>query len=93
MLFRSIAATGGVRSDAHWCANLDRALQVAALAEHHQISLVTFHGGFLPHDESDPLRRTMLERIGLLADALAHHGVACALETGQESAHTLIAAL
>lgn len=90
---QTIAATGGVRSDAHWCANLDRALQVAALAEHHQISLVTFHGGFLPHDESDPLRRTMLERIGLLADALAHHGVACALETGQESAHTLIAAL
>lgn len=89
----SIAATGGVRSDAHWCANLDRALQVAALAQRHGISLVTFHGGFLPHDAANPLRRTMLERIGLIADAFARHGVACALETGQESASTLIAAL
>lgn len=90
---QTIAATGGVRSDAHWCANLDWALQVAALAERHQIPLVSFHGGFLPHDAADPLRRTMLERIGLIADAFARHGVACALETGQESATTLIAAL
>lgn len=90
---QSIAATGGVRSDAHWCANLDRALHVAALAQRHGISLVTFHGGFLPHDAADPLRRTMLERIGLIADAFARHGVACALETGQENASTLIAAL
>lgn len=89
----SIAATGGVRSDAHWGANLDRALQVAAIAQQHDIALVTFHGGFLPHDAADPRRRTMLERIGLVADALARHGVACALETGQESAPTLIAAL
>ncbi len=89
----SIAATGGVRSDAHWGANLDRALQVAAIAQRYDIALVTFHGGFLPHDAADPRRRTMLERIGLVADALARHGVACALETGQESAPTLIAAL
>ncbi len=89
----SIARTGGVRSDAHWGENLDRTLRVADLAQKSAIELVTFHGGFLPHESGDPVRTMMIDRLRTVADIFAQRGVAVALETGQESAETLAAAL
>lgn len=89
----SIARTGGVRSDAHWGENLDRALRVADLAERGAIELVTLHGGFLPHDPGDPVRSMMIDRLRTVADIFAQRGVSIALETGQESAATLALAL
>ncbi len=89
----SIAQTGGVRSDRHWGCNLDCAFATADLAERSGISLVSFHAGFLPHPPSDPLRATMLDRLRTIADLFASRGVALALETGQESATTLVEAL
>lgn len=86
----SIRATGGVRLDAHWAENLSAAHANAALAQRLGLRLVTLHAGFLPHDRGDPLRSVMLERLRAIVDAFAMHGVAIALETGQETAETLL---
>lgn len=89
----SIRETGGVRLDHHWPANLAAAEANAALARRLGLSLVTFHAGFLPHDPRDPIRAVMLDRIRRLADVFAAQGVAVALETGQETADTLVQVL
>jgi sugar phosphate isomerase/epimerase len=90
---QSIALTGGVRPDATWPANLEHAREVAQIAARHRIGLVTFHAGFIPHVSSDHSRGQMLDRLGVLAELFAAAGVALALETGQETADTLVEAL
>ena len=89
----SIARTGGVRPDEHWPATRARAERVAALAGREDIPLVTMHAGFIPHDAADPGRAVVLDRLRTIADLFAAAGVRLGLETGQESAATLIAAL
>src|SRR5690606_25599782 len=77
----------------HWPANVAAAEACAAIAERLQIDLVTFHAGFLPEDARDPERAVMLDRIRKIAGIFRDRGVAVALETGQESAETLIGVL
>lgn len=89
----SIRRTGGVRSDELWSENLEAAGANAELARRLGIGLVTFHAGFLPHEASDPLRAVMLERLRDIADEFGRRGVRVALETGQESAETLLGVL
>jgi len=89
----SIRKTGGVRPDATWQANLAAATGNAAVAEELGLALVSLHAGFLPHDPSDPERATMLDRIRAIATAFSTRGIQVALETGQESAETLLAVL
>ncbi|HZW05503.1 MAG TPA: sugar phosphate isomerase/epimerase family protein [Phycisphaerales bacterium] len=86
----SIQRTGGVRPDGHWTANLERAEKVAAVAQRLGLRLVTFHGGFLPHDPADISRRVMLDRLREIGAVFAERGVTVAFETGQESAATLV---
>jgi L-ribulose-5-phosphate 3-epimerase len=88
----SIKATGGVRPDAHWPENLAAAHANAVLAQRLGIRLVSFHAGFLPHEERHPERRKMLDRLRQMAAAFGAQGVQVAFETGQESADTLLAA-
>lgn len=89
----TIQRTGGVRSDEHWPATRARAAKVAALAAESSIPLVTMHAGFIPHDSSDPARRIVLDRLREVADLFAVRGVQLGLETGQETAETLLDAL
>jgi L-ribulose-5-phosphate 3-epimerase len=89
----SIRRTGGVRPDEHWVANLGAAHANADIAQGLGITLVTFHAGFLPHDPLDPARATMLDRLRQTAAVFAAKGVRVALETGQESAGTLLRVL
>ncbi len=89
----SIKATGGVRPDEHWPATRARAGKVAELAGREGIPLVTMHAGFVPHDAGDPARTVVLDRLRELADLFAAEGVRLGLETGQETAGTLIDAL
>ena len=89
----TIKATGGVRPDPHWPATRDRAERVADFAGNHAIDLVTVHAGFIPHDADDPVRNVVLERLRTLADIFAQRNVRVGLETGQESAATLLEAL
>jgi L-ribulose-5-phosphate 3-epimerase len=51
--------------------------------------LVTFHAGFLPHEESDPAFAKMLRRLAEVADIFAAEKIELGLETGQESAPVL----
>jgi len=89
----SIRETGGLRPDATWETNLVAASANAALAAALDLELVSFHAGFLPHDPADPERGRMLDRLNAVAEAFAARGVAIALETGQESAETLLGVL
>ncbi|MFQ5804824.1 MAG: sugar phosphate isomerase/epimerase family protein [Phycisphaerae bacterium] len=86
----SIRRTGGVRLAEHWEANLANAGASAELARRINVGLVTFHAGFLPHERSDPSRKVMIDRLRAIIDRLAAQDVAVGLETGQETAETLL---
>jgi L-ribulose-5-phosphate 3-epimerase len=89
----SIRRTGGVRRDETWEQNLAAARDVALLAGDLGIELVTFHAGFLPHDVDDPERAKLLSRLRSIFDCFARRGVHVGLETGQETAGTLLSVL
>ncbi len=89
----SIRRTGGVAPDHTWPANLDAAHRLADIAAELRLPLVTFHAGFIPHDHDDPRRGVILDRLGQLVDVFAAAGARAALETGQETAATLVEAL
>lgn len=88
----SIRRTGGVRQDVLWGDNFRATEANAALAQRMGLNLVTFHAGFLPH-EATPERRTMIDRVRQLAQLFASRGMRLALETGQETAATLLGVL
>jgi sugar phosphate isomerase/epimerase len=54
-----------------------------------KLKLVTFHAGFLPHEETDPTFKKMLERLDVVADIFMVHNILVGLETGQETAPEL----
>lgn len=85
----SIHCTGGLVPDDTWEENWENAQANASLAQQLGLKLVTFHAGFLPHDESDPEFEKLQHRIRLVADVFAAKGIDLAFETGQESADTL----
>lgn len=85
----SIKQTGGLAPDRHWARNRHAAQASARIASELGIQLVTLHAGFLPEDRTDLRYKTMINRLRALADTFAEHGIAIALETGQETAATL----
>jgi L-ribulose-5-phosphate 3-epimerase len=89
----TIARTGGVRPDETWADNLRAAEGNALMAARLGISLVTFHAGFLPHDAGNAERHKMIDRLRQLAEVFAARNVRVGLETGQESAATLLGVL
>ncbi|MBX3362791.1 MAG: sugar phosphate isomerase/epimerase [Phycisphaeraceae bacterium] len=89
----TIEHTGGVRLDSTWADNLIAARENAAIAKRLGLKLVTFHAGYLPGSTNDPERRVLVDRINAIADCFAAVGAEVALETGQETAQTLIGVL
>ncbi len=85
----SIRRTGGVVPDATWDQNWKNIQETADLAKDLGLKLVTFHAGFLPHEESDPDFRKLQGRIAQIADLFAKNGLELGFETGQEEAGTL----
>ncbi|MBI3850499.1 MAG: sugar phosphate isomerase/epimerase [Verrucomicrobia bacterium] len=85
----TIRLTGGVVPDQHWDQNWEHIQADAVLAAALGIKLVTFHAGFLPHDERDPALPKLLDRIARIADLFAGKGLTLGFETGQETAETL----
>ena len=85
----SIKRTGGIVPDQHWKENLANLTANAAIARSLGIRLVTFHAGFLPHDQADPDFKKLLERLRQVADLFAEYGLELGLETGQETGETL----
>ena len=85
----SIRETGGIAPDATWEKNLQNIRAAASLAKKLKLKLVTFHAGFLPHDETDPTFKKMIERLDVVADIFMVHNILVGLETGQETAPAL----
>jgi len=86
---QTIRVTGGIAPDATWEHNWANIRATAALAQQLGLKLVTFHAGFLPHDETDPGFAKMLRRLAETADAFQAAKIALGLETGQETAPAL----
>ncbi len=86
---QTIRDTGGIAPDATWEQNWTNIRATAALARELGLKLVTFHAGFLPHDEQDPGFAKMLRRLSETADAFQTAQLALGLETGQETAPAL----
>jgi sugar phosphate isomerase/epimerase len=85
----SIRLTGGIAPDATWETNLAHIRAASKLAADLGLNLVTFHAGFLPHDESDPAFGKMVGRLKTVAEIFSDAGILLALETGQETADSL----
>jgi sugar phosphate isomerase/epimerase len=86
----TIRVTGGLAPDATWEQNWTNIRATAALAQQLRLKLVTFHAGFLPHEETDPNFAKMLRRLSETADVFKAAKIALALETGQETAPVLV---
>lgn len=85
----TIRLTGGIAPDATWEENRKNIRTSAGIAAKLRQKLVTFHAGFLPHDETDPAFAKMLRRLGEVADIFAAEKIELGLETGQETAAAL----
>jgi sugar phosphate isomerase/epimerase len=85
----SIRRTGGIAPDGTWEQNWKNAQASAALAQQLGLKLVTFHAGFLPHDERDANFEKMLRRLREVAEIFGVAEVNLGLETGQETAPVL----
>lgn len=86
----AIRETGGVVPDQHWAENLELAKAAADLARELGLKQVSTHAGFLPHDPADPAFDKLSGRVAELAGLFAADGASLLLETGQESAATLL---
>ena len=85
----SIRVTGGIAPDGTWAANWGNIQATANLAREMSLKLVTFHAGFLPHEESDPNCDKMLRRLTQIGEVFGAAGITLGLETGQETAPVL----
>jgi len=85
----TIRVTGGIAPDAMWAQNWKNIQATADLAKRLGLKLVTFHAGFLPHEESDPSFAKLKQRLVQTADIFHARGITLGLETGQETAAVL----
>lgn len=85
----TIKDTGGVLPDQHWDANWEGIQKIADIVEGLGLNLVTFHAGFLPHEESNPGFTKLMGRIEQIAGLFSAKGIDLGFETGQETADTL----
>lgn len=89
----SIRRTGGVVPDATWPQTWKNIQADAEVASTLGLGLVSFHAGFLPHEESDPTYAKLQGRLRQVADLFASRKMQIAFETGQEEAPALAAFL
>jgi sugar phosphate isomerase/epimerase len=89
----TIRRTGGIVPDEHWEENLELAKATAAKAKELGLPYIMAHAGFLPHDPSDPDFDKLSGRVATLAELFGEAGAGLMMETGQESADTLLAFL
>jgi len=86
---QTIQATGGVAPDATWELNRAHVLQAAEIASRLGLKLVTFHAGFLPHNEDEADYAKLRRRLETVADIFGARRIEVAFETGQETAPAL----
>ena len=86
----TISATGGIAPDETWDENWENIPKIAEIAARLGLNLVTFHAGFLPHDDKDPAYTKLHHRLDLIADVFAAKNIDLGFETGQETAPELL---
>jgi L-ribulose-5-phosphate 3-epimerase len=86
----AIRRTGGVVLDEYWDENVELAKAAAATAKAMGLTEANAHAGFLPHETSDPDFDKLSGRVLQLAEIFQDKGVTLLMETGQESAETLL---
>ncbi len=87
---QTIRETGGIVPDEHWEANWANIQRYADLAAQLNLSTVTAHAGFIPHDSHDPSYQRIMDRLLKIADLFKQRFDGwLLLETGQEEAETL----
>jgi L-ribulose-5-phosphate 3-epimerase len=89
----SIRRTGGIAPDQTWEQNWKNIQATAPLAQQLGLKLVTFHAGFLPHEEQHPSYQKILRRLNEVAETFLRAGITLGFETGQESAPVLLRVL
>jgi sugar phosphate isomerase/epimerase len=85
----SIRQTGGLVPDGTWEQNWKNIQASAEIAKAMGLQLISFHAGFLPHEEKDPAYGRLRDRIQRVAELFAAKGIDLAFETGQETAGAL----
>jgi L-ribulose-5-phosphate 3-epimerase len=85
----TIRATGGVAPDSTWEGNRANVSVAADIAQRLGLGLVTFHAGFLPHDDHDADYAKLRQRLEIVADIFAARNIDVAFETGQETGAAL----
>jgi len=85
----SIRRTGGLVPDGTWEENWRHIQADLEIARQLGLQLITFHAGFLPHEESDPNFIKLADRVRRVAELFGASGIALGFETGQETAETL----
>ncbi len=80
----AIRESGGVVPDEHWDANWANIQAVASIAAGLGLKIVTFHAGFLPHEESDPGFAKLLGRITQIADVFDANGIELGSKPGRK---------
>src|ERR1044071_9761150 len=76
----TIRLTGGIAPDGTWQENRKNIQATTHLARELGLKLVTFHAGFLPHNETDPGFAKMLSRLREVADLFRAAGIVLGLE-------------
>lgn len=89
----TIRVTGGLAPDGTWEQNRRNIQASARLAADLGLHLVSFHAGFIPHNQTDPGFTKMLQRLAEAADLFAAEKLLLCLETGQETARDLLTVL
>lgn len=89
----AIRRTGGLVPDEHWDANRRLAADAASAAADLGLTLVTSHAGFLPRADDLAAFDKLQARVAEVASIFHQRGIALLLETGQETASTLLAFL
>lgn len=69
---------------------IKRAFEISDLAKELGINRVAAHIGFIPENSKDPNYRPLVEAVRKIADKCAENGQDFCLETGQETAPTLL---
>lgn len=88
----SIRQTGGIVPDDCWEQNRRIVKEAVAVTAELGVEYLSFHAGFIDHEDSDGFLR-FGRRMSELADAAAERGVMLLMETGQETAEELRAFL
>lgn len=87
--YSSIAAirkTGGYANDSTFDERFEATCRMRDLTAAIGAKLFAVHAGHVPQDPTDPRYKTMLDRVGRVADTLAKKNIALMMETGREPA-------